>query len=60
MKLSFRKLPAEEDRQTEDKPSEETAEKNCKNINPLLKLISGCESKNDNHIKVWINEEKDS
>jgi len=32
-------------------------EKNCKNLNPLLKLISGCESMNDNHIKVWINEE---
>jgi hypothetical protein len=33
--------------------------KNCKNLNPLLKLTSGCESTNDNHIKVWINEEKE-
>jgi len=30
LKLSSRKLLAEEDKQTEDKPSEETAEKNAK------------------------------
>lgn len=57
--LPLRELVAEKDKQTKDKPSDETAEKNCKHLNSLLKLITDCESMNDNHIKVWINEEKE-
>jgi hypothetical protein len=51
MPRSWRKLLGEEEnKQIEDKPTEETVEENCENLVPLLKLIPGCENVNNDDI----------
>jgi hypothetical protein len=47
----WRKLLGEEEKQSEDKPREETVEENCRNLVPFVTLmIPGCENVNNDDL----------